>query len=469
MPSSDQSRQKSELAHAVPPSSEGKICKEVREGAHRAVSQSPERKRHKAGEDQKGTPTIGATSSGEPCSPGPPLQNKASKSQHTPQEPNGCTHAGKPRSAVKPIVSFSDELEEDEGTSASFSLAKTTNERFKKEQSSALASPAPAIYTEPSSIQEYSAPAKAAASLGQLAFGVSHARGARPYMEDRHVIIANYQPTGTQGAHDSDGIPRSYAAVFDGHNGSQSAEEACSRMHVLLAAERGFAGCTAADGLRGLSEESAMRHALESAFLAVDREILDRARRERGRDGCCALVAVRIGDSLYTAHAGDSRAVLSRGGQSLRLTEDHKPGLERERKRVLERGGRVEFQRCWRIIAAGTNEHSGHFTGLAISRSLGDLCFKEPRLFVEHTPDVGRVQLLPGDSLVIMASDGLWDVLGDQEAVDTAHEAVEAERQKGVKAHDVLAKAASSALVFKSLKKGSLDNVTVVTMLLRWD
>ena len=38
-------------------------------------------------------------------------------------------HAGKPRSAVKPIVSFSDELEEDEGTSASFSLAKTTNER----------------------------------------------------------------------------------------------------------------------------------------------------------------------------------------------------------------------------------------------------------------------------------------------------------------------------------------------------
>lgn len=67
-------------------------------------------------------------------------------------------------------------------------------------------------------------------------------------------------------------------------------------MHVLLAAERGFAGCTGAAGGPGADAEAAgMRAALESAFLAVDREILDRARREGGRDGSCALVAVRIG------------------------------------------------------------------------------------------------------------------------------------------------------------------------------
>ncbi len=40
--------------------------------------------------------------------------------------------------------------------------------------------------------------------------------------------------------------------------------------------------------------------------------------------------------------------------------------------------------------------------------------------FVERRPDVGRVQLSPGDDLVIMASDGLWDVMDDQTAVDIA-------------------------------------------------
>ena len=40
--------------------------------------------------------------------------------------------------------------------------------------------------------------------------------------------------------------------------------------------------------------------------------------------------------------------------------------------------------------------------------------------FVECTPEVGRVQMLPEDSMLIMASDGLWDVLLDQQAVDIA-------------------------------------------------
>ncbi|BDA43649.1 Protein phosphatase 2C homolog 3 [Coccomyxa sp. Obi] len=438
-------------------------------GRHKLIPQSPEEKQRKSDKDeddvaiQKSAPSQKTTfmDSRVPGSPG-----QAAKGTSM------AGHVARPRSSQKPILSFSDELDEDEGISMSFSLSETTNKRFKTEQMISAMMPAPATYSNPLSIAEYIVPSKAAASLGQLSFGVSQARGARPYMEDRHTIVANYSPTATGGLPDSDGVLRSYAAVFDGHNGSQSAEEAASRLHKVLAAERGFAGCTGTAGAPAAeAEAAAMSGALESAFLAMDREILDRARRESGRDGCCVLVAVRIGDYLWTAHAGDSRAVLSRGGRSLRLTEDHKPGLERERQRVVGAGGRVEFQRCWRVISGGNDDDPGRRTGLAVSRSFGDIEFKEPRLFVERIPDVGRVQLLPEDSLIIMASDGLWDVLGDQQAVDIAHEAVKADLQKGVMAQagDMLAKAASSALVFAALKKGTLDNVTVVVIMLRWD
>ena len=53
--------------------------------------------------------------------------------------------------------------------------------------------------------------------------------GLRPYMEDRHIVIASYQPHSGSGAPLSDGVVRSFAAVFDGHNGCNAAEHACNR------------------------------------------------------------------------------------------------------------------------------------------------------------------------------------------------------------------------------------------------
>ena len=82
------------------------------------------------------------------------------------------------------------------------------------------------------------------------------------------------------------------------------------------------------------------------------------------------------GEIVWTAHAGDSRAVLSRGGKAVRLTQDHKPELVAEKARVEANGGRVDFQRCWRVICPARNGRPA--SGLAVSRSFGDLDFKEP-------------------------------------------------------------------------------------------
>ena len=85
--------------------------------------------------------------------------------------------------------------------------------------------------------------------------------------------------------------------------------------------------------------------------------------------GCTAIVAFVVTPHattpgttpqrlIYVGNAGDSRAVLSRAGQALALSEDHKPALESEAKRIKDGGGFVNF--------------AGRVNGnLNLSRSLG--------------------------------------------------------------------------------------------------
>ena len=97
--------------------------------------------------------------------------------------------------------------------------------------------------------------------------------------------------------------------------------------------------------------------------------------------------------------------------------------------------------------------------------------------------------LLPGrDRLVVLASDGLWDVMTDSDAVGVASSALRAmERRRkvllemeqggggggaggaGEAAFSArAARVAADALLHEALRRGTLDNVTVVVMLLDW-
>ncbi|KAF9227233.1 protein phosphatase 2C [Gyrodon lividus] len=137
---------------------------------------------------------------------------------------------------------------------------------------------------------------------------------------------------------------------------------------------------------------------------------------------------------LYSANAGDARGVLCRAGKAVRLTYDHKGSDKQEAKRIMDAGGFVM---------------SGRVNGvLAVTRSLGDSSMKE---FVVGSPYTTETQLCDDDEFLILACDGLWDITGDQGAIDLVRHIGDAQE-------------ASQALVQHALSRQTNDNVTVLVV-----
>ncbi|KAI9571110.1 phosphatase 2C-domain-containing protein [Boletus coccyginus] len=137
---------------------------------------------------------------------------------------------------------------------------------------------------------------------------------------------------------------------------------------------------------------------------------------------------------LYSANAGDARGVLCRAGKAVRLTYDHKGSDKQEAKRITDAGGFVM---------------SGRVNGvLAVTRSLGDSSMKE---FVVGSPYTTETQLCDDDEFLILACDGLWDITGDQGAIDLIRNIEDAQE-------------ASQTLVQHALVRQTNDNVTVVVI-----
>lgn len=137
--------------------------------------------------------------------------------------------------------------------------------------------------------------------------------------------------------------------------------------------------------------------------------------------GTTAVVAVIVDDAIHVANAGDSRAVLCRrpGGAgaprtAVALTTDHKPASPSEAARIRAAGGFVSS-------IGGVTRVNGN---LSLSRAIGDLQYKgdasrgRAHQVVTAEPDVRTSPLQPGDEFLLLACDGVWDVVDRQAAVE---------------------------------------------------
>jgi serine/threonine protein phosphatase PrpC len=241
-------------------------------------------------------------------------------------------------------------------------------------------------------------------------------------MEDSHFEILNF-------GGDSKG---SLFGVFDGHGGSAVARFCKDHFPDVLKSEPAF---QSPDGTL---------EALRSTYMKLDEMLQDpvyynRLKRYAGdtstssefpsisktggvrivaspshpafNTGCTAVVVYVHENTLYVANTGDSRAVLCRDGEAIDLTTDHKVTLDTEVERISKAGGMVI---------------NGRVNGsLNLTRAIGDLSFKSDMSIpvegqvISAVPDIRKFELIPEtDDFIVIACDGIWEVMTSQEVVD---------------------------------------------------
>lgn len=139
-------------------------------------------------------------------------------------------------------------------------------------------------------------------------------------------------------------------------------------------------------------------------------------KEEPGSDsGTTAVVALIRGKQLIVANAGDSRCVVSEKGKALDMSYDHKPEDELELARIKNAGGKVTMD----------GRVNG---GLNLSRAIGDHFYKRNKALppeeqmISALPDIKVLTLNEDHEFMVIACDGIWNVMSSQEVVDFVSE-----------------------------------------------
>jgi len=249
----------------------------------------------------------------------------------------------------------------------------------------------------------------------------------RRFMEDAKNLIPQF----------GDQDWRSYFGVYDGHAGAQIARYCEANLPKILV-----------DELKILSDEDHLDPAKVGAAFSATYAKLDEATKTYQNGGACIATALlcRFGDRrvVHVANAGDTRIVLVRKGEPIRLTKDHKPSDDDEKQRILAEKGFID--------------EDGRVNGiLGVSRAIGDHLMKGPgKNFISGEPFLHSENLTDDDSFLILACDGIWDVVSEQQAAEIV-----------VREADKESKLVARTLLGTAIKSGTTDNVTVIVVKLK--
>ncbi|MDR3646283.1 MAG: PP2C family protein-serine/threonine phosphatase [Candidatus Babeliales bacterium] len=264
-----------------------------------------------------------------------------------------------------------------------------------------------------------------------IEYGMAQHQGERPYQEDRYDMQIKDKNI-------------KYFAVFDGHGGYRVAQYAKENLYTKF--------------LNKLEKEVDIKTSLATIIEEFNSELPEKLGEDVAElQGSTAVVAVIQDDKITVANVGDSRAVLSRNGQAVALSVDHKPNNPREKTRIIKKAKEGVYNEyddktiyvCLLISGTGIRDKSCRHV-LAVSRSLGDTKFAP---YVISEPEIIEHEISPEDEFIILASDGIWDVITSQNAVDLVNNQL----SKNMNLNDI-----AKYLISVALRAGSKDNLTVI-------
>ncbi|KAF3631893.1 putative protein phosphatase 2C 8 [Capsicum annuum] len=271
--------------------------------------------------------------------------------------------------------------------------------------------------------------------------------GRRREMEDAVAVKPGFLSKGSK--------KFDYFGVYDGHGGSRVAHACRDALHSLVIQQV---------SKEEEEEDINWEKVMAESFCKMDGKVNEEG-TEMATMGSTAVVAVVGEEEVIVANCGDSRAVLSRGGVAVPLSIDHKPDRPDELDRIERSGGKVINWNGQRVLGV-----------LATSRSIGDMYLKP---YVIPDPEVIVSKRSDADEFIILASDGLWDVIPNDVACDVTRRclngqmirrfeqqskshATDDQSSEGIKGG--LADCAASFLAELAIGRGTRDNISVIVV-----
>ena len=202
--------------------------------------------------------------------------------------------------------------------------------------------------------------------------------GERDYMEDQGKSIENLN-----------GDPNQILfCLFDGHGGGEVSEFLKNNFSEYMKKTLPF---------KNYPSDFA------KLFKLLDKKVESLNAPEAGSTAGIAYIEKINGKRfLYCANVGDTRSILiKKNNRILRLSYDDRVSDRKEKERIIKQGGII---------------FNGRIYGqLMLSRCFGDWSIKEYGVIV--LPHVARIELTSDDLYLILATDGVWDVLSDDDIV----------------------------------------------------